>query len=282
MLSGGSAVTMATFTAPQLVQVAQDHGVTWLDVVPSIWELLLRTDAFRAGALPQVRLAVYGGAPAPPGTLDRVRERMPHLRMVDVYALSETCAPVTVLPDAEALRRPGSVGRPAPYAEVRLVGPAGEDVPRGEHGEVWVRSPAVTPGYWGGAQALASQDGWLRTGDLGRMDDEGYLFVGGRAVDLIIRGGVNIYPAEVERALLGTGLLADAVAVGVPSPVTGHNVGAAVVPHPGVEPDLAVLQAAVRSALGAHAVPRPLRVVAELPRNRNGKVDRAAALALLT
>ena len=281
MLSGGSAVTMATFSGPQLVQVATEHRVTWLDVVPSIWELLLRTDGFTAAALPHVRLAVYGGAPAPPGTLDRVRAALPQLRLFDVYALSETCAPVTVLPDAEALRRPGSVGRPAPYVDLRLVGSDGHDVPRGEPGEVWVRSPAVTPGYWGGTQELAAQDGWLRTGDLGRMDDEGYLFVGGRAVDLIIRGGVNIYPAEVERALLATGLLADAVAVGVPSAVTGQNVGAAVVARPGVEPDPAVLQGAVRAALGAHAVPRPLRVVAELPRNRNGKVDRAAALQLL-
>ena len=281
MLSGGSAVTMATFSAPALVQVAAEHRVTWLDVVPSIWELLLRVDGFRLDRLPAVRLAVFGGAPAPPGTLDRVRERMPQLRLVDVYALSETCAPVTLLGDVEALRRPGSVGRPAPYVDLRVVAPDGTDVPRGEPGEVWVRSPTVTPGYWGADDALAVTDGWLRTGDLGRLDDEGYLTVGGRAVDLIIRGGVNVYPAEVERALLATGQLTDAVAVGVPSPVTGANVGAAVVVRPGVEPDLAALQAAVRAALGAHAVPRPLRVVDELPRDRNGKLDRAAALALL-
>jgi acyl-CoA synthetase (AMP-forming)/AMP-acid ligase II len=224
---------------------------------------------------------VFGGAPAPPGTLERVRERMPQLRLFDVYALSETCAPVTVLPDAEAGRRPGSVGRPAAYVDLRIVAPDGSDVPRGEPGEVWVRSPTVTPGYWGADGVLAVQDGWLRTGDLGRLDDEGYLTVGGRAVDLIIRGGVNVYPAEVERALLSTGQLADAVAVGVPSSVTGHNVGAAVVARAGVTPDLAALQAAVRDGLGAHAVPRPLRVVEELPRNRNGKVDRAQALRLL-
>ena len=281
MLSGGSAVTMATFSGPQLAEVAREHGATWLDVVPSIWELLLRTEGFSAARLPQLRLAVFGGSPAPPGTLDRVRERVPQLRLFDVYALSETCAPVTVLPDAEAGRRPGSVGRPAPYVDLRVVDPTGADVERGEPGEVWVRSPAVTPGYWGEGAALAVTDGWFRTGDLGRMDEEGYLFVGGRAVDLIIRGGVNIYPAEVERALLATGQLADAVAVGVPSPVTGHNVGAVVVARPGVTVDAARLQAAVRDALGAHAVPRPLRVVDALPRNRNGKVDRGQALALL-
>jgi long-chain acyl-CoA synthetase len=203
------------------------------------------------------------------------------MRLLDVYALSETCAPVTCLGDVEARRRPGSVGRPAPYCDLRVVDPAGQDVPRGEVGELWVRSPAVTPGYWGGATTPVDSEGWLHTGDLGRMDDEGYLYVGGRAVDLIIRGGVNIYPAEVERALLGTGLLADAAAVGIPSAVTGHNVGAAVVALPGAAPEVHVLQAAVREALGAHAVPRPLRVVDDLPRNRNGKVDRPAVVALL-
>jgi acyl-CoA synthetase (AMP-forming)/AMP-acid ligase II len=164
---------------------------------------------------------------------------------------------------------------------VRLVDPQGRDVPRGEPGEIWVRSPAVTPGYWGDAPAPITDDGWLRTGDLARLDGEGYLTVGGRSVELIIRGGVNIYPAEVERALLATGLLADAAAVGVPSPVTGHNVGAAVVARPGVQVDPHRLQAAVRDALGAHAVPRPLRVVDALPRNANGKVDRAAVLDAL-
>ena len=282
MLTGGSAVTMAAFSAPALVRTAVEHGVSWLDVVPSIFEMLLRTPEFALPGLAGVRLAVFGGAPAPPGTLDRVRERLPQLRMVDVYALSETCAPVTWLPDPEARRKSGSVGRPAPYCELRLVGPSGDEVGRGEPGEVHVRSPAVTPGYWGDEPSPLTSDGWLRTGDVGRLDEEGYLHVGGRAVDLIIRGGVNVYPAEVERALLAAGGLSDAAVVGVPSALSGENVAAAVVALPGTEPDVGALQRAVRDRLGAHAVPQPLRVVADLPRNRNGKVDRAALRALLS
>jgi acyl-CoA synthetase (AMP-forming)/AMP-acid ligase II len=282
MLSGGSAVTMARFSAAELVAVAVEHRVTWLDVVPSIWELLLRAEGFALPALAGVRLAVFGGAPAPPGTLDRVRRRLPQLRLFDVYALSETCAPVTVLADAEALRRPGSVGRPAPYVDVRLVDSDGRDVLRGAPGELWVRSPAVTPGYWGvePERGPVTADGWLRTGDLARLDDEGYLTVAGRATDLIIRGGVNIYPAEVERALLAGGLLADAAVVGVPSAVAGENVAAAVVAAPGAVVDVAALQRGVRDRLGVHAVPRSVRVLDDLPRNRNGKVDRAALRAL--
>ncbi len=282
MLSGGSVVTMASFSGPALVEVCRAHTVTWLDVVPSIWELLLRVEGFHAASLPDVRLAVYGGAPAPPGTLDRVAARMPHLRLYDVYALSETCAPVTCLLDGERARRPGSVGRPVAYADVRLVGPDGAVVRRGEPGELHVRSPAVTPGYWGDEPSPLSADGWLRTGDVARMDDEGYLTVSGRAVDLIIRGGVNIYPAEVERSLLATGLLADAVVVGLPSTVAGQSVAAVVVLLPGAELDVPLLRRAVQDDLGTHAVPRRVRAVDALPRNRHGKVDRAAVVHLLS
>ncbi len=133
LLSGGSAVTMPAFSAAGLVRTAVEHRVTWLDLVPSMFELLLRTP----DALPQLqglRLAVFGGAPARPGTLERVRRALPGLRLVDVYAQSETCAPVTVLTDVEALRRPGSVGRPAPYVELRVVGPDGAEVARGAVG----------------------------------------------------------------------------------------------------------------------------------------------------
>ena len=270
MLSGGSAVTMATFSAPELVAVAQAHGVTWLDVVPSIWELLLRLEAFRREALPGVRLAVFGGAAAPPGTLDRVRARMPGLELHDVYALSETCAPVTWLADGDD--RPGTVGRAVPTCDLRLVGPAGE---------LEVRGPAVTPGYWGDEPTPLTPDGWLRTGDLARIDADGFVTIGGRAVDLLIRGGVNVYPAEVERALLSTGQLADAAVVGLPSPVAGVKVAAAVVLLAGAALDRPALQQAVHDALGAHAVPRRIRAVGELPRNRHGKVDRPAVAALL-
>ncbi len=274
MRSGGSAVTMAHYSAPELVATAVEHGVTWLDVVPSIWEGLLRCSDFRLPAMERVRLAVFGGAPAPTGTLERVRERLPHLALHDVYALSETCAPVTHLSDADAVDGKGTVGRPVPYVELKVVGDEGSDV-----GEVWVRSTVVTPGYWGDEPLAVDAEGWLRTGDLGRLDDAGRLTTAGRAVDLIIRGGVDVDPAEVERILLASGQVAEAVAYGVPSEVAGQNVAGAVVALPGVVVDVVRLRRLVQDALGPHAVPRPLRVLSALPRNANGKVDRAALSA---
>ena len=260
------------FRSAALIATVTKHEVTWLDVVPSIWEGLLRSDGFGLPGLAALRLAVFGGAPAPTGTLEKVQARLPQVELHDVYALSETCAPVTHLSDAS--RGGGTVGRPVPYVELRIADAAGEEVPPEQTGEVQVRSGVVTPGYWGDAPLALADGGWLRTGDLGSVDAAGCLRPAGRVVDLIIRGGVNIYPQEVERALLASGQLAEAVAFGVPSTVAGQNVAAAVVALPGIEVDLTALRRCVQERLGVHAVPRPLRTLAALPRNANGKVDR--------
>lgn len=288
MRSGGSAVTMAAFTAAGLIRTAAEHGVTWIDVVPSIWELLLREGAAAATGLAGVRAAVFGGAPAAPGTLERVRGLLPGITLHDIYALSETCAAVTVLPDGEAAAHPGTVGRVVPFAELRLAEPvdglpAAPGAAPPEVGELQIRGAAVTPGYWGDADpSPLTSDGWLRTRDLAGIDAQGYVTIAGRASDVVIRGGVNVHPAEIERALLGHGGLADAAVVGVPSVLAGETLAAAVVLLPGVSLDAPGLQRAVREQVGAHAVPRPLRAVDALPRNRNGKVDREALRALLT
>lgn len=272
MATGGRIVTMERTSAAGIVAVAAAYDATWLDVVPSLWELLLRDPGFGRRRLPRLRAAVFGGAPAPPGTLDRVRERLPGVALHDVYALSETCAPVTVLRDGDAAAHRGSVGRAEPWASLRVVG-----------GELQVAGAAVTPGYAGaGEPSPLTADGWLRTGDAAEVDADGWVTVLGRVSALVIRGGVNVHPAAVERALLATGLVSEAAAVGLPSRIGGQVVAALVVGVPGAPPpSLPALRQAVAEAVGAVAVPRPLRVVPTLPRNANGKADLAAVSALL-
>lgn len=280
MFTGGTAVSMPSFSAAELISTAATHHVTWLDVVPSMWELLLRADGFNRNGLPQIRAAVFGGSPARPGTLARVRAALPGIALHDVYAQSETCAPVTVLSDRESSQFPGSVGRPLPYAKVRIVGPDGENRPEGDVGLVQVRSPATTPGYWGVDASPVTADGWLQTADLGRLE-AGVLTLAGRSTGLIIRGGVNVAPAQVEQALLSSGQLSDAAVIGLPGGVAGEQVAAAVVAAPDVAPDLHALRTAVAETVGLHAVPRPLVVLAGLPRNAHGKVDTTALVPLL-
>jgi len=292
--SGGAVVTMPRWSPREAVRVVAEHGVTWLDVVPTLWHGLLREDGFTADRLPTLRAAVFGGAPASPEVLEAVRARLPGLDLHDAYAMSELPAPITCLVAQDAVAHAGTVGTVQPHATLRLLDPRGHDVPLGEQGAVTVRSPALTPGY-DGSDVLAVQDGWFRTGDLGRLDADGYLSITGRATDVIVRGGVKIHPVEVERALVASGLVEAALVVGVPARGHGHDVAALVVATgpPGEGPgaadvtvagapvDVAALRAAVRSRVGVHAVPVRVLAVAALPRNGNGKPDRPAARQLL-
>ena len=282
LASGGSVVTMPGWSPRELVEVVARHGVTWLDLVPTLWHGLLREDAFSARELPTLRAAVFGGAPAAPEVLAEVRRRLPGLALLDAYAMSEVPAPLTCLGDADADRHPGSVGRAQPGVRVEVVDDDGRPAPTGRTGAVAVRTPALTPGYEGVDRLAIDAEGRFRTGDLGVLDDAGFLRLTGRAADRMIRGGVTIHPAEVERALLASGLVLAAAVLPVPSRLHGDDVAAVVVPASCSDVvQVAALRAAVRARVGGHAVPVRVVVVAELPRTPNGKPDRDALRRLL-
>ncbi|MBA2307771.1 MAG: acyl--CoA ligase [Pseudonocardiales bacterium] len=278
MLAGGSAVPMPSFSPSELVDVLIEHGVSVLDVVPSIFGLLLRDGRFRSPDLAHVRAAIFGGAPMPAATIDELRERMPQMRLFDIYGMSETGGIISCLHDVELGRKPGSVGRPVPCAEVLLTDADGVAVPTGAVGELRVRGPMVTTGYLhdpaGTAEAL--ENGWLRTGDLARADEDGYLYVVGRAKEMISRGGVKLYPAELEAVLREHPTVAEAAVFGVPDEVAGELVAAYVVAAAGAVVRPTELRGWVRERMASHAVPRHLRVVDELPRNPTGKLDKPA------
>jgi fatty-acyl-CoA synthase len=282
--SGGSIVTMPDYSPSALLRVVAEHDVTWLDLVPTLWHGLLREDGFAADRLPTLRAAVFGGAPASPHVLARVRDRLPSLALHDVYAMSEVPAPMTARSEtATGTDAPaGSVGRALPHADVAVVDPDGRPLPSGRVGAVAVRSPARTPGYASDDVLALDEQGRFRTGDLGALDEAGCLTITGRVADVVIRGGVNIHPVEVEEALLGSGLVQQALVVGVPSRLHGEDVAALVVPDgAGCTVDVAALRAAVAACIGSHAAPSRVVVVADLPRTGNGKPDRAAARRIL-
>ena len=287
LASGGSVVTMPGWSPRGLIDLVARHGATWLDLVPTLWHGLLREDGFSAQGLPTLRAAVFGGAPAAPGVLAQVRRRLPGLALLDAYAMSEVPAPITCLRDADAAGHPGSVGRAMPGVQVEVVDDDGRPVPVGGAGAVAVRTSALTPGYEGGDRLALDAEGRFRTGDLGVLDDAGFLSLTGRAADRMIHGGVTIHPGEVERALLASGLVLAAAVMPVPSRLHGDDVAAVVVPAavPAAGDagtiDVAALRAAVRARVGGHAVPVRLVAVAELPRTANGKPDREALRRLL-
>ena len=213
----------------------------------------------------------------PVALLDAWRRKGVALRQS--YGLTETGPLVLNLEAADAVRKAGSAGKPVLHAEVRVVADAEgrRDAAAGEVGELWVRGPAVTPGYWNrpeAARAAFAEGGWLRSGDAVRVDEEGFFFVVDRWRDMFISGGENVYPAEVENALCRHPAVAEAAVIGVPDPKRGEVGRAVVVPKPGKAPTEAELLAHCAASLARYKVPRSVAFAEALPRNAVGKVHK--------
>jgi len=277
MLVGGTSVLVADASAHDFVELLARERITWMYTVPSMWQLLLREDGFTASALPDLRRGAFGGSPFPTTLLDSIRQRFPRVRLTDIYGLSETHSPATMLRDEEFTAKRGSVGRPLPCMEAKVVDDSGHEVPAGDPGELLLRGSLVTTGYDGDDEATraAISAGWLRTGDLARMDPDGYVFILDRKKDMITRGGNKIFSVEVEQLLLTHPAIADAAVVGIPDPIAFEAVAAYVVPADGTQLTRRDVQRWVAERMSDYAVPRQVRVVDEIPRNRTGKILKA-------
>jgi fatty-acyl-CoA synthase len=190
-----------------------------------------------------------------------------------VYGLTEGGGTVTFIRPEHARRKPGSAGRPSMHVAIRLVDPEGLDVPPGIDGEILVRAPSVTPGYWNDPEmtALLIADGWLHTGDMGHFDDEGFLFISGRKGDMIISGGMNVFPSEIEDVLREHASVADVAVIGLPDEKWGETVCAVVEAAPGALVDEADIIAFCTQRLASYKKPTSVHVVDELPRTAGGK-----------
>lgn len=251
------------------------QGVTIVSLVAVMLRRML--DLHGAAPLPaHLRCILLGGGPVPHSLLEICAARKAPVALT--YGLTETASQVATATPADVLRKPGSVGQPLLPTEVRILC-EGRDAAPGEVGEICVRGPTVTPGYYGHPEATAAAivDGWLHTGDLGYRDAEGFLYVVDRRSDLIISGGENVYPAEVESVLLTHPAVADAGVIGVPDPTWGQAPAAFVVPAEGCTPNetlAAEVLAFCRERLAAYKCPRSVRFVTALPRTAAGKLQR--------
>jgi acyl-CoA synthetase (AMP-forming)/AMP-acid ligase II len=303
---GGATIVFADPPRPRaFVRLLAAQRITWAYAVPSWWMLCARDPAFTAEALSRLRLLAAGGAPFPATLVEDLRERLPRTGLLNIYGLSETHSPGTILLDEEFAERPGSVGKSLPCMEIAVrsdtagaegsdggaegagagtaVWAGGRDLPVGAVGEIWLRGSLVTTGYAGDpdATAAAIQDGWFRTGDVGRVDEDGYLFVLDRTKDMINRGGNKVFSAEVEELLREHPAIADAAVVAAPDALAGEAVVAFVVPAEGASVDLPLVRSWVTSGMAEYAAPSRLHVVDELPRNAVGKTDKLALRAAL-
>ncbi|MCK9986344.1 MAG: long-chain acyl-CoA synthetase [Azoarcus sp.] len=279
LLHGGSLVLPRRFSVGAFWGLAEEYRCTWLNVVPTMIAYLLDAPD-RTTAPAGVRFCRSASAPLAP-ELHRAFEARFGIGVIETMGLTETAAPVFSNPLDPARRRIGSPGR-AFGCEARVVDPAtGRPVRDGVPGEIQIRGDNVMLGYYKAPDETAKglgDDGWLRTGDLGYRDADGFYFITGRLKELIIKGGENIAPREIDEALLRHPGVLEAAAVGVPDPAYGQEIEAAVVLRPGASSSEAELQGFCRVELGPFKTPRAIRIVQALPKGPSGKVQRLKLL----
>lgn len=269
------------FDAPNWLELVQEHKLEQSTVVPTMLQMLL-DQPLEDFDLSSLRDIVSGASALSLDTAEAFERRVPSVKIRQGYGLTETSASCTVMPIEE--RRPGSVGKVIPRFDVKIVHPdSGAAVPTGEIGEILIKGPGVMLGYWRSEEATgdAVKDGWFYTGDLGRLDDDGYLFIVDRKKDLIIRGGFNVYPRDIEDALVEHPAVAMAGVVGKPDRVKGEEVVAFVQLVPGAEATVEELIDFSKTKLGRYKYPRDVRIVDSVPLTSVLKIDRKKLRTLL-
>jgi acyl-CoA synthetase (AMP-forming)/AMP-acid ligase II len=273
--AGNTTVFMRKWDPVQAMEIIQREKVNLTGGVPTIaWQLLEHPDRHKYD-LSSIEAIAYGGAPSAPELVKRIYTEFGALPG-NGWGMTETMATVTSHSSEDYLNRPTSAGPPVPVADLKIMDADGAtELPVGQVGELWARGPMIVKGYWNKPEATAEcfVDGWVRTGDLARLDEEGFLYIVDRAKDMIIRGGENIYSSEVEDVLYAHPAVTDAALIGIPHKTLGEEPAAVVHLAPGTQASEAELQAWVRERLAGFKVPVAIRFVKDtLPRNANGKI----------
>ncbi len=274
-LRGDKVVSMFKWDAGQALPIIEAEKISAVGGVPAIaWQLLEHPDRDKYD-LSSIQVISYGGAPSAPELVSTIKKRFPDAAPGNGWGMTETCATSTLNIGEDYVHRPSSAGAPPGAVEIKICDPDGKEMPAGEVGELWCKGPMNCRLYWNRPDATAEtfRNGWVVTGDLARIDEEGFLYLVDRAKDMLIRGGENIYCIEVENALYDHPAVMDAAVVGIPHKVLGEEVGAIVQLKPGKTATEAELRAHVAGQIAAFKVPVEIQFLTDpLPRNANGKI----------
>jgi long-chain acyl-CoA synthetase len=273
--AGACLVLLARFDAEAALGALRDRGITVLEGTPAMYEEMLRHPRHTDHALSRLRVCVSGGAAMPTKVLLGFEEAF-HCLVLEGYGLAET-SPVASF-NRRDRRRVGSIGVPVNGVELRVLDDAGSEVEDGEPGEIVVRGHNVMSGYWGRPDETTTTivDGWLRTGDVGVKDEDGFFYVVDRVKELIVRGGRRVFPREVEEVLHEHQAVAEAAVIGVPHPDLGEEVHAIVTLRPGASTTSGELRDFVRERVAAHKYPREVDIVEQLPKSSTGEILKRA------
>jgi long-chain acyl-CoA synthetase len=274
VIGGATLTLLPRFDAGAALEMIARERVTIFEGVPTMYSALLHHPAHATADVSSLRLCVSGGAALPVEVLRQFEEAF-GCPILEGYGLSET-SPVASFNHPDRPRKAGSIGTPIAGVEMRVVDDSGADVPQGEVGEIAIRGHNVMKGYWGKPEATAAAipDGWFRTGDLARMDEDGYFFIVDRKKEMIIRGGYNVYPREIEEALHEHPAVAEVAVIGIPHESLGEEVGAAVALKPGATATPDELKEFAKQRVAAYKYPRHVWLVDALPKGPTGKILR--------
>ncbi|MBW2559045.1 MAG: AMP-binding protein [Deltaproteobacteria bacterium] len=235
---GGTTVIMRSYNTAGMIELLAEHKVTTMITVPTMYTLMTLNSALGKADLSSVRALSYGGAPMAPDTMIALQERLRGVDLFNAYGLTETSSLATAMPPCDTMRKGSSVGLPVSGVQLRVVDAEGGDLPPDTTGELWIRGPNVVASYWNKPEVTAKDlaNGWLRTGDYARIDEEGFVYIVDRMKDMINRGGENIFCIEVEAVLVENQKVLEAAVVPRPHSIFGEVVHAFIVPVPGTEP----------------------------------------------
>lgn len=272
MYIGATLILQAQFDPPDVLRTVEREGVNTLFLVPAMWQALTLVPDFDSYDLSRLRSLISGGSPCPIPVIEFFQKR--GLRFYEGFGMTETCAGVCILGDEDAVRKNGSVGKPLMHEEMRIVDPEGNDVAPGETGELVLRGPNIFLEYWNRPDATeeAFQDGWFHTGDLARQDEEGFYYIVDRKKDMLISGGENVYPTEVEQVIYRHPKVQEVAVIGAPDERWGEVPMALIVPKPGESLTLAELEEFCRDKLARFKTPKHLVELDEMPRTATGKI----------
>ena len=277
--AGIRAIVQAEFT-PDGVLDAFEQGITRLFIVPAALQMVVQHPRAKDTDMSAVKYVMYGAAPIPLDLLREAVQTIPGAGFLQCYGMTETTGTIAMLPPEDhALdgnQRMRSAGKAVPGAELKVVGEDGAELPHGEVGELVCKSPSNMQGYWNLPDATkgALKDGWMHTGDAAYMDEDGYVYIQDRIKDMIISGGENVYPAQVESAIYGHPAVGEVAVIGVPDDTWGEAVKACVVAKPGSAVDAEDIISFTRERLAGFKVPKTVDVIPEMPRNASGKILR--------
>ncbi|MFF3201653.1 long-chain fatty acid--CoA ligase [Streptomyces sp. NPDC002962] len=274
LYAGGGVVLQRRFDAAGVLRAVEEHRVTNAWLAPVMVNAVLEVPDRESYDTTSMRFIVGGGEKTPEPVLRRIMGAFPNAWFADAYGLTETVSGDTFLDREHALSKLGSVGRPVPHTRVRIVDDTDREVPAGEPGEITLRGPKVFAGYWRDEKATAAalRDGWFHTGDIGHLDEDGFLYIDDRKKDMIVSGGENIATPEVERVLYEHPAVLEAAVVGLAHPRWGEVPRAFVVFRPGASAGADELREFCRERLAGFKVPARFDLVGELPRTPSGKV----------